>query len=852
MKAIRTAFFSLAIAATGAVVASPTTVYASGGPVILDGTDSGYHGQVDSSGAISGQWIYTQKAYENLINGVSQTYANSSNGRIAVIGAAEASFKPTSNNCGAAAYWAAQNMTSPVPIDFYDGATAINSFFDDVQGGTTKPLLIHLVDGICNTNKMLASELTAVNNRANDIAIHVNRGGALLSNTGAHISGAVNYGWLTTLFPDLTATQSGCSGSSLQLTADGISAFPSLTNGDMSGAWHNCFTSTSTPFPLDVLATQNGHAVVIGGAAVTLPSTVSATASSASPEIGQEICVSANVEQGNPLAPFSGALVSFTVSGANSDISLNDETTDTEGNTPDSCYTGTEIGTDTVTVLATDPDSDSSLGEATVTVEWSPPSATAPGAPASIAADPGDSEAVVTWTAPTDNGGAVITNYTVTSSPGDRYCTWTSGPLTCTVTGLTNGTEYTFIVTATNSAGEGPATSGIQATPISLPGAPASIAADPGDSEAVVTWTAPTDNGGAVITNYTVTSSPGDRYCTWTSGPLTCTVTGLTNGTEYTFIVTATNSAGTSDPSVTARGTPLGLPGAPLSIASETGFNSITLTWETPSSTGGSDITDYIIEYTVDGTNWTVLEDGVSTATTTTVTSLNNNLDYNFRVAAVNAVGTGPSSQLDTDVTLQPIPYVSPLDDDLPAQTPGSAQFIDGDTGIDIQVEETLSENGLKFAGLDDFALQILLKEGNGRVDSGTKSITISPSGTAEASGLGFQPGSTVEVWIFSDPRLLGTTTVLDDGSFSVSLVIPIDLDVGPYTIQVNGRLANGRERSSNIGITVSEITIPEQLLPSTGTSSHALPFVIIGLALGANLVLLASRRRPVRLHRSH
>ena len=756
MKAIRTAFFSLAIAATGAVVASPTTVYASGGPVILDGTDSGYHGQVDSSGAISGQWIYTQKAYENLINGVSQTYANSSNGRIAVIGAAEASFKPTSNNCGAAAYWAAQNMTSPVPIDFYDGATAINSFFDDVQGGTTKPLLIHLVDGICNTNKMLASELTAVNNRANDIAIHVNRGGALLSNTGAHISGAVNYGWLTTLFPDLTATQSGCSGSSLQLTADGISAFPSLTNGDMSGAWHNCFTSTSTPFPLDVLATQNGHAVVIGGAAVTLPSTVSATASSASPEIGQEICVSANVEQGNPLAPFSGALVSFTVSGANSDISLNDETTDTEGNTPDSCYTGTEIGTDTVTVLATDPDSDSSLGEATVTVEWSPPSATAPGAPASIAADPGD-------------------------------------------------------------------------------------------SEAVVTWTAPTDNGGAVITNYTVTSSPGDRYCTWTSGPLTCTVTGLTNGTEYTFIVTATNSAGTSDPSVTARGTPLGLPGAPLSIASETGFNSITLTWETPSSTGGSDITDYIIEYTVDGTNWTVLEDGVSTATTTTVTSLNNNLDYNFRVAAVNAVGTGPSSQLDTDVTLQPIPYVSPLDDDLPAQTPGSAQFIDGDTGIDIQVEETLSENGLKFAGLDDFALQILLKEGNGRVDSGTKSITISPSGTAEASGLGFQPGSTVEVWIFSDPRLLGTTTVLDDGSFSVSLVIPIDLDVGPYTIQVNGRLANGRERSSNIGITISE-----QLLPSTGTSSHALPFVIIGLALGANLVLLASRRRPVRLHRSH
>ena len=651
MKAFRTAAIGVTFAAAGILVATPpTSVYASGGPVILDGTDSGYHGQVDSSGAISGQWIYTQKAYENLINGVSQTYASSSNGRIAVIGATEVSSKPYSNHCGAAAYWAAQNMASPVPIDFYEGVTAINSFFDDVQGGATRPLLIHLVDGICSGYQggMDGSELTAVNNRANDIAIHVNRGGALLSNTGAHINGAVNYGWLTTLFPDLTATQSGCSGTSLALTDAGISAFPSLTNADMAGAWHNCFTSTSSPFPLDVLATQNGHAVIIGGAAVTLPSTVSATASSASPEIGQEICISANVEQGNPLAPFSGALVSFTISGANSDISLTDETTDTEGNTPDSCYTGTEIGTDTVTVLAVDPDSDSSLGEATVTIEWSPPSATIPGAPASIAADPGDSEAVITWTAPTDDGGAVITSYTVTSSPGDRYCTWTSGPLSCTVTGLTNGTEYTFIVTATNAAGEGPATSGIQGTPASRPGAPASIAADLGDGEAVITWTAPTDDGGSVITSYTVTSSPGDIDCTWTSGPLNCTVTGLTNGTEYTFFVTATNAFGTSDPSSTESGTPLSPPSVPRSMSVETGVDTITLVWDVPSSTGGSDITDYIIEYSVDGSNWLVLEDGVSTATTTTVTGLNNNVDHIFRVAAVNAIGTGPSTQLDT------------------------------------------------------------------------------------------------------------------------------------------------------------------------------------------------------------
>ena len=585
MKAFRTAAIGVTFAAAGILVATPpTSVYASGGPVILDGTDSGYHGQVDSSGAISGQWIYTQKAYENLINGVSQTYASSSNGRIAVIGATEVSSKPYSNHCGAAAYWAAQNMASPVPIDFYEGVTAINSFFDDVQGGATRPLLIHLVDGICSGYQggMDGSELTAVNGRANDIAIHVNRGGALLSNTGAHIDGAVNYGWLTTLFPDLTATQTGCSGSSLALTDAGISAFPSLTNADMAGAWHNCFVSSSSPFPLDVLASQNGHAVIIGGAAVTLPSTVSATASSASLEVGQEVCLTATVEVGNPLAPFSGALVSFTISGANTDISLTDETTDTEGNTPDSCYTGTEIGTDTVTVLAVDPDSDSSLGEATVTIEWSPPSAT-------------------------------------------------------------------------------------------IPGAPASIAADPGDSEAVITWTAPTDDGGAVITSYTVTSSPGDIDCTWTSGPLNCTVTGLTNGTEYTFFVTATNAFGTSDPSSTESGTPLSPPGVPRSISVETGVDTITLVWDVPSSTGGSDITDYVIEYSVDGSNWLVLEDGVSTATTTTVTGLDTNVDHIFRVAAVNAIGTGPSTQLDTGMMEVVLPSTGASSRALPFSIAGLA-----------------------------------------------------------------------------------------------------------------------------------------------------------------------------------
>jgi len=170
---------------------------------------------------------------------------------------------------------------------------------------------------------------------------------------------------------------------------------------------------------------------------------------------------------------------------------------------------------------------------------------TPPSAPTAVSATAGDAQATVTWSAPSDDGGSTITSYTVTSSPGGNTCAWTSGPLSCTVTGLTNGTGYTFTVTATNAAGTGPASSPSDpVTPGTPPSAPTSVSATAGDASATVSWSAPSDDGGSTITGYTVTSSPGGKTCTWTSGPLTCTVTGLSNGTAYTFTVTATNSVG--------------------------------------------------------------------------------------------------------------------------------------------------------------------------------------------------------------------------------------------------------------------------------------------------------------------
>ena len=77
----------------------------------------------------------------------------------------------------------------------------------------------------------------------------------------------------------------------------------------------------------------------------------------------------------------------------------------------------------------------------------------------------------------------------------------------------------------------------------------------------------------------------------------------------------------------------------------------MTLSWTAPADNGGSDITDYILRYTEDGTNWNVFNDGLSTATSGIVTGLTNGQAYNFKIAAVNAAGRGTNS---TQVTSTP------------------------------------------------------------------------------------------------------------------------------------------------------------------------------------------------------
>lgn len=119
---------------------------------------------------------------------------------------------------------------------------------------------------------------------------------------------------------------------------------------------------------------------------------------------------------------------------------------------PTASFTYTPASSGAKTISVTNSGGLTNPGSITYTASAS---ATAPGAPTIGTATAGDASASVTFTAPASDGGSAITSYTVISTPGSLTGTGSASPIN--VAGLTNGTAYTFTVTATNSVGSGAA-----------------------------------------------------------------------------------------------------------------------------------------------------------------------------------------------------------------------------------------------------------------------------------------------------------------------------------------------------------------------------------------------------------
>jgi hypothetical protein len=313
---------------------------------------------------------------------------------------------------------------------------------------------------------------------------------------------------------------------------------------------------------------------------------------------------------------------------------------------------------------------------ATVVSGWALPAyaataPTAPTAPITAVVGPGSGTATVSWSVPSSNGGAAITSYTVVSNPGAISATTPDGStLSLAVHGLTNGTTYTFTVTATNSVGSGPASVPSNAvTPASPPGQPFNVVATPGDASVGLTWSAPND-GGSIIDSYLIEVTPTSpagatsaRTVTQpnpsTPAPTSTTVTGLTNGTSYSFTVTAHNAAGYGPASgATSPVTPNALPGAPTAVTASAGNQQATVSWTAPSNVSSANVTSYTVTSNPGGLTQTLVSPspGAVPPTTTTFGGLTNGVTYTFTVRATNSFGSGPASAASNAVTPSALP----------------------------------------------------------------------------------------------------------------------------------------------------------------------------------------------------
>ena len=317
------------------------------------------------------------------------------------------------------------------------------------------------------------------------------------------------------------------------------------------------------------------------------------------------------------------------------------------------------------------------------------PASFPPGQPTSLVATSGNGRATLSWVAPSSVGDSAISGYRIeySTNGGGSWLTLNSNTWSTStsqsVTGLTNGTSYSFRVAAINSSATGSYSATASATPALVPpGQPTSLVATSGNGRATLSWVAPSSVGDSAISGYRIeySTNGGGSWLTLNSNTWSTStsqsVTGLTNGTSYSFRVAAINSSATGSYSASATAVPVAVPpGQPTSLVATSGNGQVSLSWVAPSSVGDSAISGYRIEYSSNGGgSWSTYDSNTwSTSRTRTVAWLTNGTSYSFRVAAINSSATGSYSASATAV---------PKDPNLPAApstltaSPGDGQTV--------------------------------------------------------------------------------------------------------------------------------------------------------------------------------
>ena len=277
-----------------------------------------------------------------------------------------------------------------------------------------------------------------------------------------------------------------------------------------------------------------------------------------------------------------------------------------------------------------------------------PPQPTAPAAPTLTSAAGGASAVTLSWSAPAD-GGSAITGYQVwrgTASGAETLLETVGVQESYIDSAVVSGTTYWYQVAALNAVGIGPRSNERSAVLAEAPSAPELLGA-PADGAVALTWTEPADDGGSAVSGYRLYRKVG-------TGPEALHATlgadasyvdfAVTNGTEYTYRITAVNAAGegassnsvtvtpTSPNVITAPDPPQLLTGA----RTKTGVG-VVLTWSAPADDGGSPISSYFVYRRAPGaTTFTLI--GLTGPSIRTYSDLNlaQRTTYTYVVTAFN------------------------------------------------------------------------------------------------------------------------------------------------------------------------------------------------------------------------
>lgn len=345
------------------------------------------------------------------------------------------------------------------------------------------------------------------------------------------------------------------------------------------------------------------------------------------------------------------------------------------------------------------------------------------------------------------------------------------------------------------------------------PNPPSGVITSAGDGQVTITPQAPT--GGPAISRYVVTASPGGQTCTVTPPEESCTISGLTNGTSYTFSVVAENKGTESDPTTSAAVSP-SLPGGEDPQEDEQEQQS-------PPPSGGNE------NSTPRGGNQQNTDPAANTQSPTLPPS--------------GARALPQRNSVPTPQAPPPAPLTTPV---VPVGNPSTSQggnrsFIGGREVPSTPGSNNDRDVSLRSGGME-VGLQLNNPNSSGRAvtnpATGQRELLLSPSETISFASRGFMPGSTVQVWSLGGDKSpeLGRTTVGSDGvarmDFRFSSGIPgVTVPVGPRVIQVTGVDPSGKPVVMELLVRVDQ-GAPE---PQLNRETEQLPSLRPGQSLGTS-----------------